>query len=71
MDIAIKDGKIFQVAADIPAGLASRVVDVQGMYVTPGLIDMHVHAFHGTDREPTLPTDGMRCLPTDLLSVPV
>jgi dihydroorotase len=49
MDVAIKDGKIVQVAAGIPVKNARNVIDVNGLYVTPGLIDMHVHAFHGTD----------------------
>ncbi|MEZ4826622.1 MAG: amidohydrolase/deacetylase family metallohydrolase [Bacteroidia bacterium] len=47
MDVAVSDGKIAQVAVDIPAGQAKKVVDVTGLYVTPGLIDMHVHVFMG------------------------
>ena len=49
MDVAIVDGKIFQVAPDISEKNAKSVIDITGMYITPGLIDMHVHAFHGTD----------------------
>lgn len=49
MDLAIADGEIARVAADIPAESADRMIDVGGRYVTPGLIDMHVHVFHGTD----------------------
>ena len=49
MDIAITGGKIFQVAQHIPATNAKNVIDVSGLYVTPGLIDMHVHAFYGTE----------------------
>jgi dihydroorotase len=49
MDIAITGGKIVQVATDIPEKAAKTVVHVTGMYVTPGLIDMHVHVFQGTD----------------------
>ncbi|MEO8582288.1 MAG: amidohydrolase/deacetylase family metallohydrolase [Flavitalea sp.] len=49
MDVAIKDGKISQVATSIPAADAKKVVDVTGMYVTPGIIDMHTHLFFGTD----------------------
>ena len=48
MDVAIADGKIAAVAADIPAAKALKVVDVSGLYVTPGLIDMHVHVYAGT-----------------------
>jgi len=51
MDVAIADGKILRVAANIPETNAKRVVNVKGYYVTPGLIDMHVHVFIGTDTE--------------------
>lgn len=47
-DVAIRGGRIAAVAADIPASSAYKVVDVSGLYVTPGLIDMHVHIFAGT-----------------------
>ncbi|HZT33030.1 MAG TPA: amidohydrolase/deacetylase family metallohydrolase [Bryobacteraceae bacterium] len=47
-DVAIKDGKIAEVAADIPASRAHKVVDVSGLYVTPGLVDIHVHVYAGT-----------------------
>ncbi|MFN7932593.1 MAG: amidohydrolase/deacetylase family metallohydrolase [Bryobacteraceae bacterium] len=46
-DVAIKDGKVAAVAASIPANQAGKVVDVTGLYVTPGLIDIHVHVFAG------------------------
>jgi len=48
MDIAIRDGKIAQVAKNIDAS-ATQVVDARGMYVTPGLIDIHGHLFFGTE----------------------
>jgi dihydroorotase len=48
MDIAIKDGKINQVAKNIDTTNALQVVDAKGIYVTPGLIDMHTHVFFGT-----------------------
>ena len=48
MDVAIKDGKIARVAAHIPPGSALKTVDVKGLYVTPGLIDIHVHVYAGT-----------------------
>jgi dihydroorotase len=47
-DVAIAGGKIAAVAAKIDPALASKVVDVSGLYVTPGLIDMHVHVYAGT-----------------------
>jgi dihydroorotase len=50
-DVAIKDGKIAKVALGIPAGSAIRTVNVTGLYVTPGLIDMHVHVFWGLTKD--------------------
>lgn len=47
-DVAIKDGKIAAVAADIPPARAVKAVDVSGMYVTPGLIDLHGHVYRPT-----------------------
>lgn len=50
MDVAVLDGKIARVAANIPTANAKQVVNAEGMYVTPGLIDIHGHVFYGTDR---------------------
>ena len=50
MDVAIRGGKIAALEADIDPSLADRTVDVSGLYVTPGLIDIHVHVYH--TREP-------------------
>ena len=49
MDVAIANGKIFKVAPNIPSGNAKKVVDASGMYVTPGLIDLHTHVFVGSN----------------------
>ena len=49
MDLGIVAGKVFRVAADIPVSTAKKTVDVTGLYVTPGIIDMHVHVFSGND----------------------
>jgi dihydroorotase len=46
-DVAIKDGKIAAVTADIPAAQAKRTVNAAGLYVTPGLVDIHVHVYPG------------------------
>jgi dihydroorotase len=45
MDVAIAGGKIARVAPSIPAGQARKIVDAGGLYVTPGLIDLHAHVF--------------------------
>ncbi len=43
MDVAIVGTKIAKVAKDLPASKARVVVEAGEYYVTPGLIDMHVH----------------------------
>ncbi len=48
VDVAILDGKIALVAASIAPEEAVRAVDASGLYVTPGLIDIHTHVYAGT-----------------------
>ena len=48
MDVAIKDGHIAQVAPDLKPADAIKTIDIHGMIVTPGLIDMHFHANNGS-----------------------
>jgi dihydroorotase len=47
LDIAVQDGKIAGIAPNIPGAEATRVIDVPGKTVTPGLIDLHAHVFGG------------------------
>jgi dihydroorotase len=49
MDVGIANGKILRVANEIPVSTAKKVIDVRGMYVTPGLIDIHTHVFVGSN----------------------
>lgn len=51
LDVAIANGKIYKVAKDISILSAKKVISVAGLYVTPGLIDMHVHVYAGNDLE--------------------
>jgi len=46
MEVAVKDGKLLRVAKNI-SGEAAIEIDAQGMFITPGIIDMHTHNFHG------------------------
>jgi dihydroorotase len=64
MDIAIRDGKIIQVAKNINISEAVQVVNAKGMYVTPGLIDIHSHNFFGTEPDHYL-SNGFLALPPD------
>ena len=47
-DVAIAGGKVAAVAPRIEPADAFKTIDVTGLYVTPGLIDIHVHVFAGT-----------------------
>jgi len=47
-DVAILNGRIAAVAEHLDAAAALKTVDVSGLYVTPGLVDIHVHVFAGT-----------------------
>ncbi len=48
-DIAVKDGKVFLIAKDIDAKEGKQVVNATGLYVSPGLIDIHTHVYQGTN----------------------
>ena len=48
MDVAVRDGKIAKVAKNIDDE-ASQTIDAKGLYITPGIIDIHVHVFAGTE----------------------
>jgi dihydroorotase len=44
-DVAVSDGKIADVSTDIPEDQAKQTIDVNGLYVTPGLVDIHTHMY--------------------------
>ena len=64
MDVAIADGKIVGIAKNIDASKATQVVNAKGLFVTPGLIDIHTHNFAGTHADQYL-MDGTAALPPD------
>src|SRR6266487_2105791 len=47
-DIAVTNGKIAKVDNDIPAAQSKKTIDATGLYVVPGLIDIHTHVFVGS-----------------------
>ena len=47
-DVAIQNGRIAEVSSHIDPAKATKVVDVSGLYVTPGLVDIHVHVYAST-----------------------
>jgi|TARA_B110000495_G_scaffold201826_1_gene220251 dihydroorotase len=49
IDIAIVDNKIALIQKNISINSALIIIDANGLYVSPGLIDIHSHNFHGTE----------------------
>lgn len=64
MDVAILKDKVVVVSKNIDVKKASQVIDAKGMYVTPGLIDIHSHNFFGTEPDHYL-GNGLEALPPD------
>ena len=54
-DIALRDGKIAARGLDLPAGGAAEVIDAEGQWLMPGLLDIHTHLDLEVDLEPGLP----------------
>ena len=46
-DVAFTAGKVSAVGANLASGPGTRVRDVTGLIVTPGLIDLHTHVYWG------------------------
>jgi dihydroorotase len=46
-DVAIANGRIAAVEKSLDVTRAHKTVEVTGLYVTPGLIDIHMHVGHG------------------------
>ncbi len=63
MDVAIIDNKISEVAAKISKP-AKKTIDATGLYVVPGLIDIHGHHYFGTQEDKYL-SDSYTALPPD------
>lgn len=46
-DVAFRDGRVAAVAETLAGRDAGEVIDATGALVTPGLIDLHAHVYHG------------------------
>lgn len=62
-DIAIQGNKIVRVAKNIDTLMALQIVNASGMYVTPGLIDLHAHVFYGSEPDNYLSNGLVAVLP--------
>jgi dihydroorotase len=49
LDVGVIGDRVAAMEADLPHAGAKRVIDVTGCYVTPGLIDFHVHSYWGVN----------------------
>ena len=46
-DVAFANGRVSAINDEIPVSEAREVLEANGCFVTPGLIDLHVHVFYG------------------------
>lgn len=67
MDIAIQGRKIVKIAKNIDTKVAGRIIQAKGLYVTPGLLDIHTHHFNGT-KSGNEYANGTLSLPADAFS---
>ncbi|HZT33730.1 MAG TPA: amidohydrolase/deacetylase family metallohydrolase [Bryobacteraceae bacterium] len=47
-DVAVSGGKVAAVEPAIDPARARQTIDLTGLYLTPGLVDIHAHLFHTT-----------------------
>ena len=49
LEVGVSGDRVAAIQADLPRTGVKRVIDVSGCYVTPGLIDFHVHSYWGVN----------------------
>ena len=64
MAVAIDDGIVAAVESEIAAAQGETVLDASGLYVVPGLVDLHAHVFFGTEPNAAY-SNGFNALPPD------
>jgi len=55
LDLAVRDGRVAAIGSDLPQADAARVRDAQGLWLMPGLLDIHTHLDLEVDLDPRLP----------------
>ena len=63
-DLAIADGKIAAIEDNIAADRAVDIIDASGLFVCPGLVDLHTHCYHsatgiGIEADPVAARSGV------------
>jgi dihydroorotase len=63
-DVGIRDGRIAAIEERLPRERALDVIDASGLYVVPGLIDLHTHCYHsatniGIEADPVAARSGV------------
>ena len=56
-DVGITGGKIARVAENIPPGEARKVINISGLYIAPGFVDLHTHIVVGSGLRGSLPVE--------------
>lgn len=54
-DVAVREGRIAAIGAELPPAQADKVIDAQGRWLMPGLLDIHTHFDLEVEIEPQLP----------------
>jgi dihydroorotase len=67
-DVAVRDGRIAAIEPTIPTSAGKQSVDISGLYLTPGLVDMHVHVFTGLRHNAW--GNGDLSVPADVMAIP-
>jgi len=65
-DVAVRDGRIASVAADVK-GAAARVIEAEGLVVAPGFIDVHSHDDAAVIANPGVDFKVMQGVTTDIV----
>ncbi len=63
-DIRVHHDRVQEIGSRLAAGLYEKILDVEGDFVLPGFVDVHIHAFRGHDTMQG--RDAVRCMSEEL-----